>query len=284
MDGADRRQDGGNAANSSIWARILEVLARANPLALLMAERDPRRTTAFTVGVVALGAKLAKADGRVTTDEVAVFRTVFHVEPEDERRVAQVFNLCRQDTAGWDAYARQLARLFADDPSVLKDVLDALTAIAMADGEFHPAEEAFLTRCAELWGVPDGCRKGDLLPLGAGPVGPVGGAGAHPRRQPRAGARDLPPAGARQPPRRAGREGPAGGDDRARHPPPRRRQQGLGGGEGRAGGRAGLSRAQHPQRMRSMQGCSQPSSCSAQNAAWSTANRISPTRIRVERR
>jgi hypothetical protein len=87
---------------------------------------DPERSVAFTIGVIALGAKMAKVDGWVSGAEVTAFKQVFQVAPEELANVARVFNLAKQDVAGFEAYARQLARLFADRPEVLEDVVDSL--------------------------------------------------------------------------------------------------------------------------------------------------------------
>jgi DnaJ like chaperone protein len=72
--------------------------------------------------VIALGAKMAKADGQVTRDEVAAFRTVFTIPPEEEANAARVFNLARQDVAGFDAYARKIAAMFGPGDRVLIDL------------------------------------------------------------------------------------------------------------------------------------------------------------------
>jgi len=37
-------------------------------------DRDGTRQIAFTIGVIVLGAKMAKADGRVTNDEIDAFK------------------------------------------------------------------------------------------------------------------------------------------------------------------------------------------------------------------
>ena len=66
----------------------------------------------FTVGVVALGAKMGKADGVVTEEEVNAFRDVFKVPKGELNNVARIFNLSRQYVAGYEAYAEQLAALF----------------------------------------------------------------------------------------------------------------------------------------------------------------------------
>jgi DnaJ like chaperone protein len=107
---------------------------------------------AFTIAIIALGAKMAKADGVVTAEEEAAFARVFRVPPQDEPNVRRLFNLARADTAGYEIYAGQIARLFRDNPAVLEDILDGLFEIAKADGVFHPGEQAFLERVAEIFG------------------------------------------------------------------------------------------------------------------------------------
>lgn len=137
----------------SIWSYISELIERLNPL---HGPVDPTKTSTFTIGVIALAAKLAKADGQVTRDEVVTFRQLFHVEPEDVPRIAKVYDFFRQDADNYEFYARQLKRLL-NDIHILEDILDAMFAIAMADGEFHPAEEAFLKVCAGIFEVGEPC-------------------------------------------------------------------------------------------------------------------------------
>jgi DnaJ like chaperone protein len=145
----------------SIWSRITDAIAslRARGEGLLAYfERDApaaERSVAFTMAVIGLGAKMAKADGRVAASEVAAFRQVFHIAPEDEAAAARVFNLARQDVAGFDAYAGRIARMFRDQPEVLEDILEGLFQIAMADGRYHEGEEAFLGTVAEIFGVSE---------------------------------------------------------------------------------------------------------------------------------
>jgi DnaJ like chaperone protein len=106
----------------------------------------------FTIAVIALSAKMAKADGMVTPDEIEAFGRIFRVPPSEEANVRRIFNLARQDTAGYEIYAGQIARVFRDNPAVLEDVLDGLFEIAMADRVLHPAELAFLERVADIFG------------------------------------------------------------------------------------------------------------------------------------
>jgi len=113
------------------------------------------KQVAFTIAVVALGAKMAKADGVVTRDEVAAFREVFHVPPEEVKNVGRVFDRAKRDTIGFEAYAKQVSRMFRDNPAVLQELLDCLFHIAKADGVYHPHEKDYLRKVAEIFGFDD---------------------------------------------------------------------------------------------------------------------------------
>jgi DnaJ like chaperone protein len=121
-------------------------------------ESDPGVT--FTIAVVALAGKMARADGVVSEEEFQVFRQAFGVPPEEEGNVHRIFNLARQDIAGFEYYAGQIARLFVGNPAMLEDVLDGLFEIAKADGVLHPEEARFLERVAEIFGfAPNEYRR-----------------------------------------------------------------------------------------------------------------------------
>jgi DnaJ like chaperone protein len=113
---------------------------------------DPRRRIAFTIAVIALGAKMARADGEVTRDEAAAFGEVFQVPPGEEEHVRLVFDLARKSTLGFESYARQIGRMFAADRAVLENLLDGLFHIALADGRLCPAEDAYLREVARHFG------------------------------------------------------------------------------------------------------------------------------------
>jgi DnaJ like chaperone protein len=109
----------------------------------------------FTVGVIALGAKMAKADGVVTKDEVSAFKGAFKVSDAEMKHAARVFNLAKQDVAGYEAYAEQLATMFKGNRKLLEDVLEGLFHIAKSDEEMHPREEQFLGQVAKRFGFTD---------------------------------------------------------------------------------------------------------------------------------
>jgi len=111
-----------------------------------------RRQVAFTTAVIVLAAKMAKADGHVTRDEIAVFRRLFHIPDDEVQGVGRLFDEARQDAAGFEPYAEQIAGLFAGEPAVLEELLAALLHIAQADGVVRPAELAYLRKVATLFG------------------------------------------------------------------------------------------------------------------------------------
>ena len=103
----------------SIWTRIAEALASigdsVGAFLQAIAARNPtppEKSVAFTIGMIGLGAKMAKADGVVTEDEIKAFKQVFHIPDGELAAVARVFNLAKQDVAGYETYARQIAKLF----------------------------------------------------------------------------------------------------------------------------------------------------------------------------
>ncbi|PZQ15858.1 MAG: molecular chaperone DjlA [Ancylobacter novellus] len=123
-----------------------------DPEAEAAEERD-RKSLAFTIGVIALSAKMAKADGVVAPVEVEAFRKAFEIKPEDLKEVSEVFDRATYDVAGFESYARQLHDLFEGEPATLEDVLHSLAHIAAADGAIHEAEVNYLMQVAEIFAL-----------------------------------------------------------------------------------------------------------------------------------
>lgn len=152
----------------SIWARIGEFLSHApgNALSGLIEavrtffEGDPelRRRVAFSIAMIALSAKMAKADGIVTQNEVRAFQQIFIVPPGEARNVSRLFDLAQQDVAGFEIYAERMAGLCGSGDrncAMLEDILDGLFHIAKADGFVHERELDFLRRVAEIFEIDE---------------------------------------------------------------------------------------------------------------------------------
>ena len=148
----------------TVWTRIqraLKAMPSGGPLAALF-DRDrnpPERSVAFTIAVIALAAKMAKADGQVKPDEITAFREVFTIPEGEEKNAARVFNLARQDVAGFESYARRIAEMFPPQDPVLVDLMEGLFHVALSDGAYHPDEAAFLERVAEIFGIEPRCFR-----------------------------------------------------------------------------------------------------------------------------
>ncbi|WCR16663.1 molecular chaperone DjiA [Paracoccus alcaliphilus] len=135
----------------SFWQRMADRLAAFMRNARMVT--PPERSVAFTIAVIALGAKLAKADGAVARSEVTAFRRVFIIPRSEEKNAARVFDLARQDVAGFDAWARRIAAMFPPGDPVLTDVLEGLCIIAVADGAMHEKEIAFIDEVGAIFGM-----------------------------------------------------------------------------------------------------------------------------------
>lgn len=141
----------------SLWSRISDALAALSSgesLSDVFAHlrTPPEKRVGFAIAVIALGAKMAKADGLVTRDEVTAFREVFTIPEGEEKAAARLFNLARKDVAGFEQYAARIAAMFGRDDPALCDLMEGLFFIAMADGEYHPAEDDFLAQVAAILG------------------------------------------------------------------------------------------------------------------------------------
>ena len=144
----------------SIWSRIadaISALASGESLAEVFDKlrTPPERSVAFAIAVIALGAKMAKADGHVTKDEVTAFREVFHIPKAEEPNAARVFNMARTEVAGFEIYAHRIHNMFGTGDPALVDLMEGLFHIAMADGEYHPKEDDFLHEVSDIFGIPE---------------------------------------------------------------------------------------------------------------------------------
>jgi len=133
--------------------------------------RAEERQVAFTLAVIALGAKMAKADGQVTRDEVKAFKQLFRIPPEEVANVAKIFDRAKTSTAGYELYAQQVANLFPHEPQVLEELLGGLFLIAKADGVVHPAEMDYLWRVAQIFGFDRHTFERLIATHGAAPGG-----------------------------------------------------------------------------------------------------------------
>ncbi len=155
----------------SIWDRLGDFIARISASAahgvadvveavrtVFSGDAETRRRVAFSVAMIALSAKMAKADGVVSQDEVRAFYEIFAVPPEHARDVARLYHFAQQDVAGFEYYAERMAKLCGSGHTncgMLEDILDGLFHIAKADGIMHQCEGSFLHRVSEIFRIEE---------------------------------------------------------------------------------------------------------------------------------
>lgn len=152
----------------SVWGKITGIAAgyalAGVPGALVgglvghvFMDRSGDGDVAFTIALIALAAKMTRADGIVSPVEIDAVHQLLRVPEKERANMERVFRLAQADVAGFDSYARQIADLYKGQPETLEDVLDVLLSIAHADGVLHPAEQQFLEIVADIFGV-DGAK------------------------------------------------------------------------------------------------------------------------------
>jgi DnaJ like chaperone protein len=153
-----------------IWTRIFTAAAQ---LFGPQSKNDGRGTSGavedapVVAALIALGAKMAKADGEVRSEDIAAFEQVFRPEPVSQAMVERFFRLARQTTLGFERYAKLVAKHFRARPAALEDVIDGLFHIALADGILTDDENAYLAKVADIFGF----SESEFLRLRANHVG-----------------------------------------------------------------------------------------------------------------
>ena len=142
----------------SIWSHIstlLQSLAVGEALSALFKrlKTPPEKRVGFTIAAIGLSAKMAKADGIVTQKERIAFKTIFTIPPKDEKHVDSIFSLAQKDIAGFDIYAKKIAKMLSKNPILLENLVEGLLYISIADGVFHPNEEKFIDRVAAIFKI-----------------------------------------------------------------------------------------------------------------------------------
>ena len=121
---------------------------------------NQRNQAAFFTALFACFAKIAKADGKVTREEVDKVDHFIKERfkfPSDQRAFAiQVFNHAKDDNNSFKDYASQLSSLLSTNKSALVMFYELLFELSMADGHLDPAEQEILSEAIPIFGIdPD---------------------------------------------------------------------------------------------------------------------------------
>lgn len=147
---SDRFSEALDLAHRKTLGAALDVLAS------MRARRDEET---FSIALIALSAKIAKADGAATDVEFATFRRFFDFPQTEATKVRMIYDLAKQDVAGFTHYVGQVRKLFDEDRAILEDVIDCLLYVALADGAAHPRELSLIEAAAVTFGIESACWR-----------------------------------------------------------------------------------------------------------------------------
>ena len=121
---------------------------------------NQKSQAAFFTALFACFAKIAKADGRVSREEVDkvdnFIKSKFRFPPEQRVFAIEIFNHAKDDQNSFEDYARQLSSLLSSDPSSLIMFYELLFELSMADGYLDPSEEKLLLQAIKIFNLdPD---------------------------------------------------------------------------------------------------------------------------------
>ena len=107
----------------------------------------------FATSVIAISAKLAKADGKISKSEILAFKKIFEFPAEDEKAISNIFNSAKENIDDYKDIAEQVYKVFKSDRRLLFELLNSLFSIAYADGELHPKEKEMLFEIAKIFQI-----------------------------------------------------------------------------------------------------------------------------------
>lgn len=93
-----------------------------------------QKQNVFALCIIVLSAKIAKADGQVTKEEIYTFKEKFNIQSEEMSEVSKIFNEAKKSSFGFKNIADQVGNLFSDNKVLLEQLLNNLFYIAEADG------------------------------------------------------------------------------------------------------------------------------------------------------
>ena len=110
-----------------------------------------KKQNVFALSIIILAAKLAKADGIVTKDEIEAFKEKFKISSKDMQQVGKIFNEAKKTTYGFEIIAQQVGNLFQNNRIVLEELLNNLFYIAESDGKISEEELGFLKTLSSIF-------------------------------------------------------------------------------------------------------------------------------------
>ena len=107
----------------------------------------------FAIALIVLSAKLSKADGLVSKEELTAVKEKLKIPDSEIDQVSKIFNKAKEDTLGYEPYAKQISEIFNRNINVLEEVINILFYIAESDGKVSESEYKMIENIAKIFGL-----------------------------------------------------------------------------------------------------------------------------------
>ena len=107
----------------------------------------------FALSLIVLSAKLSKADGQVSKEELIAVKDKLKIPENEINNVGKIFNKAKEESSGYEPYAQQVAQIYKNNLNVLEEVINILFYIAEADGNSSQSELNMIKHIAQIFGL-----------------------------------------------------------------------------------------------------------------------------------
>ena len=107
----------------------------------------------FALSLIVLSAKLSKADGQVSREELIAVKEKLKIPESELDQVGKIFNKAKEEKTGYEPYAKQIAQIYSGNINVLEEVINILFYIAEADGNVSDSEMRMIENIARIFGL-----------------------------------------------------------------------------------------------------------------------------------
>ena len=109
----------------------------------------------FALSLIVLSAKLSKADGQVSKEELIAVKDKLKIPENEIDQVGKIFNKAKNESTGYKPYAKQIAQIYKGNLNVLEEVINILFYIAEADGNISQAELVMIEDIGRIFGLSE---------------------------------------------------------------------------------------------------------------------------------
>ncbi len=109
----------------------------------------------FALSLIVLSAKLSKADGQVSREELIAVKDKLKIPDSELDQVGKIFNKAKEESTSYEPYARQIAEVYKGNLNIMEEVINTLFYIAESDGNVSDKELEMIEDIARIFGLND---------------------------------------------------------------------------------------------------------------------------------